>query len=1176
MAHDGGAGGAAGEQGSRHRNGVAAFLAVLGLVGHSIDGHEGAIPVRIHLESDAAVDDIVCTMRDGSTWYIQSKRRAGNDQSLKDAIQQWVQQELRTDDRIVLSARSFHGLLNDLQRWIDRVRSDRGAPIPESHQDRLDLLAQKLEEAGADDGSLLLEKVILFEVAAEEPSDAEQRTAVAHLGGGIVDVADAPAAFEAIRNHMQLVASRREWTGIDDWLEAVEGAGLQVYRDGQGSAGAQRAARLHALSAYRSTVANRLDLLDLSALRPGLGMIHSDDLLSGWEVDLGDDFSASGSLRKADLYAFARRNPRFVLTGHPGVGKSEAMRQIAAAMASDPTAPVPILVDLRDVVSAVDRAEAVDLDLLLSRPSRMTPGLDPAEVFSVLSELLMAGEAVLLVDGLDEARGRRGVVAAGLARLIERFPADTGVILSTRPSAVDAVRVLDFKAAELRTPENLQKSLKTILAAIADQLVLEDREVWLADRVRELNSGSVDHPDVWKIPLLATLATLRIADNKRPASSSAKLLNEVITDSVKTWEQNKAKHHDDFDDQMRPEMLLDGFVTIGRLINKLGSLARGAAVDAVAENLVGWGDAQKVRLLRAEQIVHFWDERVGVFIDQDGQMSARSRQFAELADVRWITLQSVEVKQSWLTAALLDPDLSHTIGLATAQDSEIREALIGQAERGGAENVRARAVMWLTDFWQRWIDVDDRTASRIVVCLAEAAEDDLDTSELGHGDFIDRIKHIQRGNDGSGWQCVLALVNADLPLSIAELRNERVSALPLSPSRRAIAELLIGLRAARREERKLNDGERDLLFEIMYGQRPAPSTTSRSDEGVLSFDQRERYVVGVGDVIVLAVEHVDELGDGAPDAFYAMAHGLNMAVFGRVDAALRARGHKDPKPPFAGLTGLAEGWLKDHEDHHGLGWALRSLSDLFPEDVPLSVPEMWRQTQLGDFMHVLGWGESEGGTRPDAVDEDPAFIAVWFSAILETFGIAGPLAAAEARRILNSTDESDDFLDLLVTPSLTPAPKSHQVDCETATQIVHGFGETSSMVASSVFRIILNADCSSVADAVLALPRRMTWESRFLATIAAIANASDTEVWIGRCGEGGSAERSALAAIVRQLDGDRLKTIEVLAKDRDAVVRSKLDVPIDGAEEWTCRFCYEIRPMTVASCPKCKQSPSWL
>lgn len=1172
MASAGGAGGAAGEQGSRHRNGVAALLAVHGLVGIPVDGRPGAIPVRLHLEGSSPVDDIACEMQDAANWYVQCKRRAGRDQALRDAILQWTAQPLAPADRVALASREFRGLLRELQPAIDQYASGRGAPRSDRDESRLDDLVNMLEEAGAANGRDLLRQVLLIRAEVEQPSDAQQANAVAMLAGTIVNASDAPAAFEALRAHMQLMAARREWSGVADWVGAIDAAGIPVFRDGNGAPGAQAAAVARAITQYREMLAARRNMLDLSALRPGLGLIAASGLLGGWDVEWGPEGDDARLHRRANLANMTRRNARFVLTGHPGTGKSESLRQIAATLASDPTAPLPIFVDLRDTIASTERAEDITLDLILQAPSRLVAEADPAVLLAGLRSAVADGEAVLLVDGLDETRGHRGTVALGLARLLGQLPESTGFVLSTRPSALDAVEVLRLEPVRLQPPSRLEGTLTEILSAVSQRVDADVRGDWLADRQALLEGRSAQSKDIWEIPLLASLATLRIADDLDPDRSPAELLNDVIADSVKTWEELKSAHRDGLDPEMRSEMLLDGFVTIGRLINDLGSVPRPTAEQQLSEDIAGWGHSARIRDLLASQIVHFWDERVGVFIDQGGHLTARSRQFAELADVRWITGQPSEAREGWLRQALSDPDRIHCAQLAASQDAVIRDALVNAASRSDNPGGRDRAVDWLIDFWPKWRDLNDPAIERILNTLADAAEDALPPSDRGGG-IIQSIDRVRQRNDGGGWHCVIALATAELSQAMGDVRDARLAGLPIPSERRELVQLLGALVEGRHENRPLFDNEREAIERLLQGVRPRPGT--RSDDGTaISFDRPEQFISGVGEVVRLAVDHVDELSDEAPDAFFAIAHDLPMSVYRHVEKVLTQKGHVDPRP-FGALSTTLEEFQKQFQDHHGLGWALRALSDLYPDDVAGPRVEMWRDSQLADFLSSMGWAESSMPAVRAAADEDPDLIATWFRAVLDSHELNGPLVATQARQILASEEDDRDFLGLITTRALEQRTMSRQVDCETAIALARGFMSDSSLVSEQVFELVLNAKCPGVAEIVATQSGPMMWRSRYLATIAGIANTDRRNDWLRECSQAGSAQRSALATILPQLEGDHEALAATLATDRDATVRHRADAPVAGATEWTCTRCYEIRGMDQIPCPSCQQYPSW-
>jgi hypothetical protein len=1170
MTSGGGAGGAANEQGSLHRNGVAAYLAVHGLVGIPVAGLADAVPRRIHLEAATAVDDIVCAMQNQAIWYVQAKRRAGRDAALRGAIVQWIAQPLEPADRLVLASREFRGPLRNLQPVIDGVVADRGAPIAKGAQGNLNDLIGLLEDAGAADGQAMLLHLILLQCAVESPADPHEANAIAMLAGTIVSPTDAPAAFEALRNQMQHIAAQREWSEVDDWIGAIAAAGIEVYADADGAPGARAAADLRAIAVYREAVAARLDLLDLSTLDPGLGFVRVDNLLDDWEVEWESETAHPRDRLSAGLWSMVRRNPRFVLTGHPGVGKSEALRQISAAMAADPGAPVPIHVDLREVLAAIQRSEDVTLDLVLTQASRIAPVVAPEVMVRALRQAVLAGSAVLIVDGLDEARRRRGSVAVGLNQLVSQLPETTGFILSTRPSALDAVRALDMHAVRLQPPAHLAASLEAVLRVMAEQVDQAERAIWLAARLAVLKRHSQDS-EIWKIPLLASLATIRIGRDRTPASTAAGLLNDVVLDSVKSWEELKATHGDGLDDEMRAEMLMDGFVTIGRLLNESVDVSTDQARNALSWRLQSWGHSERLTELLAEQVVHFWDERVGIFVEHDGKLIARSRQFAEVADVAWIAPQPEEAKREWLRVAARDADRMHTVKLAASQDASIREGLIDLARRDIAPDLRDRAVAWLAEVWTGW-DPDNATIEQAIHVLADAAEDTLPVPDLGEG-IIERLERAQRHRDGDGWHCVISLARAELTELQNTIRQERLASLELSDARRNLVELLIGLSSARREKRLLTEQEREGIERILAGTRPAAAVMVTRPDGAHSLDISEHFITGVAEVIDLALDHIDELPADAPAAFFDLTREMPMSVYERVETVLRARGIPDPKP-FWTLKPAFEEMMEGFKDFHGLGWMLRQVAAMYPDVVGPPV-EMWRRTQLADFLFALGWGQAPVSEMRLAAKEDATILTTWFSAVITAYGLDGSLVATQARQTLACADKSRDALHVMTTRPLDPSDVVRQVDCPTASEVARAFSSSSPWIAGQAFDLVLNATCPAVADVIAGIDGAWMWRPHFLATIAALANTADTEGWIARTASADSAERAGLAVILPQLKGQHDGVAEALAQDNDATVRHYAGGSIDGATTWTCTWCYRLRPISEVPCATCHQSPPW-
>ena len=160
-----------------------------------------------------------------------------------------------------------------------------------------------------------------------------------------------------------------------------------------------------------------------------------------WPLASSFQVSVPGTDQTDRMLDTARRWLRMLLTGLPGMGKSAALEQAAARWAADPAAPVPVLVQLRHVAACHPRTAAdVTLTSLVDAATAEAPEPERAPLRRFLERAAANGEAVLLLDGLDECRDRRGVIADGLAAVAQSLPAGTGILLATRGSAVRAAQ----------------------------------------------------------------------------------------------------------------------------------------------------------------------------------------------------------------------------------------------------------------------------------------------------------------------------------------------------------------------------------------------------------------------------------------------------------------------------------------------------------------------------------------------------------------------------------------------------------------------------------------------------------------------------------------------------------------------------------------------------------------
>ncbi|WP_434156839.1 NACHT domain-containing protein [Clavibacter michiganensis] len=1173
-----GHGGASNELGSLHRSGIAAMLAIHGLVGRQVSGAIGAIPVRIHLEADTNVDDIVATMGDESKWYIQCKRSAGNDAALRAAIDQWLQQDITPKDRVVLASRSFHGILKNLQNDLDQWANQRGVANGIEGWPSIVELLKVIEQRDAGDASSLLPHVRFIEWAAEFPVDQGQAYATALLADSVVSHRDADAAFEALRNFMQHKAAAREWSQAEDWLDAIRKAGIATISSADGVPGAQVSASQEAISAYRHLMASAADTLDLSLLSPKLGALRVDNLLEAWSVKQDSTGDEVADREAHDLWNTVRRNARLCITGHPGMGKSVALQQIAARMAADTSAPLPILIDLRRGLDSAHRDD-ITLHHLLELPSQSVPGLAAEVLHTALHKAVLSGDVAFLVDGLDETRRNRGVVASALRQILDVCKQSVGLVQTTRPSAEDAVSLLSVPVVRLQTPKSLTNSLDAILERLSKETPTEGQIDWLTSRRLLLKEASKSAPDIWRIPLLATLAALRIGSARQLTTSPADLLEDVISASVSTWEELKSSHRDGLDQDLRSEMLVDGFTAIGRLLWLSSRINKQQAIAATEEVLADWTTSKRMRRQLAEDIVKFWDERVGIFVVDGEDMFPRNRQFAELAAVKWVAQQPTEIKRIWMRAALEDGDRMHTVELAARRDPVIRDHLIDFARRGDENDLeetarRSRASSWVSQMWHSWSNIGDTTAIRVLNVLSDAAVDALPSAQDSKH-LRNWVVDAQRRRDGQLWTFVLSMIRVDLSADVTAVRLRRLNELGLSSWQQTLVDSFLALRQAATQGRPLTPNERALVGSIVFGPTPEKAVTSVKSSNAINISSKERFVSGVGEILSMAAARIEEFSSGAADAIYEKSRALSMHDFETVNAILTAKGLKDPHPyefPVAALAQLAN----EFKDYSGLGWVLRALAASHQGRVAYSQSEEWRRRELLRLIELIKWGKASIPEWREAAAESPHTHHLWFASAISTYGLDPAIIASEASALLAAPNESHDFLELAAAPALHPEAEMTLCDIGLAAELTSCFTSSSQWVLNQTFGILWKTRFSEVTEAIHGLDDSMTWWGRFYATIVAITNVGDQEAEIIEASRGDGSQRAAAGAMLIELDRHSSTITARLATDEDATVRYYSGGDVAGAERYTCTYCYEDRDLKQVPCPACKKNPVWI
>jgi hypothetical protein len=736
--------------------------------------------VTLAYETGEAVDDLRCVLADETVLDLQAKRACGADGQLTATVSQWAAQadRLRPGDRIGLATAEPKGGVRHLGPALRRRRRQIPGEFPPREETALAAVRERVPAGTAEQTvEQVLDAAIVMNVAASTTADEGFQSAANLLEGVVVAPGSGTKAMTALQRAFQEQAAAGTGSGLDDWLQIVADAGLEVFCDADGPAGPRRRAELDAVAAYRARRASRDGILAYSLLAVGLPPMTYGPLADSIRVSAGRPGRDS-----EDFLHVARRWPRMLLTGLPGMGKSTALEQMAARWAADASAPVPVCVPPGDIAQRRPRSDAdVTLPVLIEAATVAVPGHERVALRRALEQAAACGDAVLLLDGLDECQERRGIVADGLAAVARTLPAATGIVLATRDSGLAAALKLGLPEARLIEPGCLEETLGCLLqhAAVSLQVPEADRDRWVGERKRRLDEIRVGQPELWRVPLLATLITLLLVsrpDAGTLPASRAYLLAEAVKDTVRRWELVRLPQPARYPD-LRAGQLLDGYSEIAHAVTAgAGRCSAARAEWQVAGMLTSqWGKAPAEARELAREIRRFWDEQVGVFVASPvtGDIEARSRVFAETGDAMWADRQDPGTVREWITAALADEGRREPVVLAAALSVGVAGELISAAIHETAPAARSRALLWAGDAAADSAEPGGPSRGMLLEGLAQLARDTAGRPAPSAGARRDTPQRRSRAAL-PGWLYVLKI--AALPL-LADLRPGRDSVL---------------------------------------------------------------------------------------------------------------------------------------------------------------------------------------------------------------------------------------------------------------------------------------------------------------------------------------------------------------------------------------------------------------
>ncbi|MGV2985059.1 hypothetical protein ACNPNP_15270 [Microbacterium sp. AGC85] len=1171
------AGGSANELGSLHRNGFASVLASHGLSGAPLDGVDGRVPTSIALETDDDVDDIVCTMSNGERWFVQAKRTV-NDSSLRSALRQFAAQAVGERDLLVLATRSARGYLKSAMEVLDSRRAGRQAELSKRRRDDFETFEKKVREECGEKAETVLSHTRIVAWAVDEITDERANTAAGRLER-LTTPGSGHIAYRALQGFFQQQGAARTATSSDDWLQALKDSGLEISAEGLGRRAAKRELERSALAHYCESISRCKDRLDLSVISRRVPELSVDDFLSTIEVEFDLKKQRADS---APLTHVFRRNGRMLLRGLPGAGKSEAMRQLAAWLVTQQGAPLPLPVRLRDIASAVSTVDDMSLELLLQTAAkRGSPG-GSTPLLRVLRSAVASGHCVFLLDGLDETYEKQSIIAAGIAKILEDLSAHVGVLITTRESAMDAAEHLNFPVADLKASNNIRARTALVEAYSIATVAPEDRETWVQAIHAVIESHSDAHREIWRVPLLSTLATVRLLEGQTTSSSVVDLLGGVIEDSVDQWEAKRLRESVSTPDPgFNTRMFLDGFAAIGRALNAGATLTLRDAHELVAGALMRWELSRPATEVITKFVVKFWDETVGVFVNTGTAIQPRSRLFAELGDAyALLRLDDGDARSTWLAESLNTPARANAFALSSGADLGIARWLI-TASKEEVGHRRAQAATWLIEFLPSWSHLTSDDTSAVIEALAAAARDQICVVTSSHGQGIAAMFASATGwkdkADGCGWRFAADLASLDVTPPHHEQKMLLLAAYEADPDRgallKALSEISGGEPGHRTDSVLIEVLERALDFPLdEYHDEEALSDRfgtliigGSNEPAPYGLDRVARYAACISSHLsARAVERIWNIGVRLPAGQYY-----------EMRAALAASGYQSPY-----ISSTQSSWASSfpREDFE-LDWFVPHLFASPATADAVHPTERWRMTALSDLVDTANIREASYWELIEANKGGGAAISLLLDAAMACARLDERAVRLQADDIRSTTsDEHDDLAHYLYTPRLTPARLLNEsISEEIALQLVDLAAGRPRWASDLARDVLVQQRYPSVSDAA-STATAANWHSERNLALIRLFNAASPMDEAGALMSEGNGSRWAAAWFVAADDTEMNEALLSRARDdEDATVRDAAGAVLDvvlAAEYWTCTRCFAKNGASLYKCERCDHSSS--
>jgi hypothetical protein len=171
----------------------------------------------------------------------------------------------RAASRIGLVTAQPQGPVRYLAAALERRSRAVPGPFTVGEQDALAAVEGKLpREMPVEARNRLLDAAVAMCVAVGSPRDPGFGSAANLLDGTVVPPRSGTKAVRALRDAFHQQAASGAGSCLNDWVQVLADAGLQVYADAGGPAGPRRRAELDAVAAYPARLAARDGILTYS------------------------------------------------------------------------------------------------------------------------------------------------------------------------------------------------------------------------------------------------------------------------------------------------------------------------------------------------------------------------------------------------------------------------------------------------------------------------------------------------------------------------------------------------------------------------------------------------------------------------------------------------------------------------------------------------------------------------------------------------------------------------------------------------------------------------------------------------------------------------------------------------------------------------------------------------